>query len=54
LHSNKQPWKKQANFANPKNWVCGGKTSDKGARGNYKGKAEISTRTTTNASKPIM
>jgi len=40
LHSNKQPWKKQANFANPKNWASGGKTSDQGACGNYKGKAE--------------
>jgi len=39
-HSNKQPWKKQANFANPKNWVRGSKTSNQGARGNYDGKAE--------------
>jgi len=39
-HSNKQPGKKQANFANPENWARGGKTSDQGARGNYKGKAE--------------
>jgi len=39
--SNKQPWKKQANFANPKNWARGGKTSDHGARGNYNGKSEF-------------
>jgi len=39
-HSNKQPWRKQANFATLKNWARGSKTSDQGARGNYKGKAE--------------
>jgi len=39
-NSNKQPWKKQANFANPKNWARGSKTNDQSARGNYKGKTE--------------
>jgi len=40
LHFNKQPWKKKTNFANLKNWARGSKTSDQGARSNYKGKAE--------------
>ena len=59
-NSNKQPWKKQANFINHKKWARGGKTNDQGARGKYKGKAENfdpdynkAPRTTTNASKPI-
>ena len=37
-NSNKQPWKKQADFINHKKWARGGKTNDQGARGNYKEK----------------
>jgi len=38
-HTNKQAWKKQANFTSNKIWARGGK-GGQGAPGNYKEKAE--------------